>query len=473
MTSQVAGRDSTLRFAVMGLGSRGASVYADFIERHADEVRLAAVAEHNEGRRTAIASRHALPDDVCFSDYADLADAVPRLQVDAVIIALPDAEHVEALTRMASHGVPVLVEKPLATTPTELARLEGIVATATAPIVVAHVLRYTPFFRSIKALLDSDALGRLCTIRLEENIGYWHFAHSYVRGNWRRADLASPMLLAKSCHDLDLLRWLADAPPHTVASVGSLTHFRAENAPQGAPDHCLDGCPVADSCAFYAPRYYADALASVSGPPVSVLGPDLTRDQRLCALAHGDYGRCVYHCDNDVADHQQVLLSFTNAVTATLTVSAFTSANTRTIQITGTAGEVTGHMEAGALTANLFSPTQQLPELPPEASLVDTAQVGPLGHRAYRLSVRPRENAEGDHRGHAGGDEELLTRFVRRLRTPDRDAEQGTSFAASVDSHRMAFAAEDSRRDRRTVALSAPTSVMRLGPRPATDSVPG
>lgn len=477
-------RDRPVRIAVMGLGSRGASVYADFVERHPDDVRLVAVAEPDPLRRNAVGATHHLSRQACFSDYVDLADAAAGLGLDAVVIALPDAQHVDALRRAVALGIPVLVEKPLATTPEDLTRLEQVAATATAPIVVAHVLRYTPFFRAIKSLLDSGALGAPCTIRLEENIGYWHFAHSFVRGNWRRSDTSSPMILAKSCHDLDLLRWLADAEPRTVSSTGSLAHFRAENAPDGAPLHCVDGCPVADSCAFFAPRYYVEAMAQTSGPPVSLLGPDLSPEGRLRALATSDYGRCVYRCDNDVADHQQVLLSFTNSVTATLSVSAFTSANTRTVQITGTGGEIVGNMESGELTVHLFSPTRPFPELPPGAVLLSSARVGPLGHRAQTFTVRPPDDVPGDHRGHAGGDEELLTQFVsglhgRLARTQggagaaeDVGAQQGTTFAASVDSHRMAFAAEASRLSGRTIELLAPTCAERLGGQPATARVP-
>jgi predicted dehydrogenase len=463
-----------VRIAILGLGSRGAAVYANYVRRRRDAARLVAVADPVEHRREEVAARHRLAPAACFADYRDLTDRLPALGVDAAIVALPDADHVEAMVRLVPHGVPVLMEKPLASTEPSLRELTEVSRRASAPIFVAHVLRYTPFFRTIKAVLAGGALGPVRTLRLEENIGYWHFAHSYVRGNWRRADLASPMILAKSCHDLDALRWLAGAPPRGVSSFGSLTHFRPENAPPGAPGHCLDGCPAAESCPFYAPRYYMEALAAEQGPPVTLLGPDISAAGRRRALATGPFGRCVYRCDNDVADHQQVLVSFANEVTAVLTVSAFTSANTRTIQVTCANGEIMGRMDTGDLQVHLFAPpdsgsgdesgagTHGLGALPPEARLRRRAMAGPLAHEVLHFRVRhrmPGAAAAKDHddRSHAGGDEGLLDRFVDALAgwTPGRDLETAleTSLEVSLDSHWMAFAAERSRRTGQTVRL--------------------
>lgn len=440
------------RLAILGLGSRGASVYAKYVEQHAEVARVVAVAEPVAYRRDEVASRHGIAPGACCEDFRDLARRLPHLDVDAVIVALPDADHVEAVAMLVPHAIPILVEKPLAPTEESLQRLAEVAGTSRVPIFVAHVLRYTPFFRTVKAVLASGVIGTLHTIRLEENIGFWHFAHSYVRGNWRRTDLASPMILAKSCHDLDLLRWLADAPPRSVASVGSLAHFRPENAPPGAPAFCLDGCPAAGECPFYAPRYYVDALAGVHGPPVSLLGPDLSVEGRLRALASGPFGRCVYHCDNDVADHQQVLVSFANDVTAALTVSAFTSANTRAIQLTCSLGEIMGRIDTGDLEVHLYSPTAAAPgELPPEARLHRRGKAGPLSHDVLEYRARTAASEDPDDRGHSGGDDGLLDRFVGAIAGTVPTAALETSFEASLDSHRMAFAAERSRITGQTV----------------------
>ncbi|WP_036963295.1 Gfo/Idh/MocA family protein, partial [Promicromonospora kroppenstedtii] len=317
---------------------------------------------------------------------------------------------------------------------------------------------------AVRAVVAAGSLGDLATIEVRENIGFWHFAHSFVRGNWRNAAGSSPMVLAKTCHDLDLIRWLAGAAPRTVSSAGSLLHFRAENAPAGAPGRCTDGCPAAADCPFYAPRYYVDALRDVMGHPVTMLGSDLSPAGRLAALRRGPYGRCVYRCDNDVADHQQTLLEFGSGLTATLTASAFTAENTRHLTITGTRGQLHGHMDSGEIRVDLFSPAGWLPAasgasagpgalasagLPAEVEMVAGVEVvasgdaGPLGHTTCTLVARA-DSVAADHRGHAGGDDALMDAFCRAV----VDGTVGTgelSFATALDSHLMAFAAEESR----------------------------
>jgi predicted dehydrogenase len=266
------------------------------------------------------------------------------------------------------------------------------------------------------------------------------------------------MVLAKTCHDLDLIRWLAGAAPLTVTSAGSLLHFRPENAPDGAPPRCTDGCPAAASCPFYAPRYYVDALRDVTTHPVTALGDDPSPAGRLAALRRGPYGRCVYRCDNDVADHQQTLLRFASGLTATLTASAFTAENTRHLAITGTRGQLHGHMDSGEIRVDLYSPAGRLPagvlgagvvkagvpgvELA-GVELVGSGTDGPLGHPTYALVARA-DTVAADHRGHAGGDDGLMDAFCRAV----TDGTVGTgelSFATALDSHLMAFAAEESR----------------------------
>src|SRR5690606_34499092 len=206
----------------------------------------------------------------------------------------------------------------VAPTADELHRLRSGVGDSAHLVTVAHVLRYTPFFRRIKALLDRGAIGELVTIEHMEHIGYWHFAHSYVRGNWRRADASSPMILAKACHDLDLLRWFAGAPWRSVASYGSLHHFHGGNRPEGARDRCAEGCPVAPAGPCDATRI-CDAAQPVAGPTARRAVVEGWPDDKQ-ALLHSSYGRCVYACDNDVRDHAVVSVEFDSGVTAALTV---------------------------------------------------------------------------------------------------------------------------------------------------------
>ncbi|GAA4710962.1 Oxidoreductase family, C-terminal alpha/beta domain [Promicromonospora umidemergens] len=444
-----------VRLAVLGAGGRGADAYGRWVRAHPDRARIVAVAEPDHARLGALAGTTAAR----YPDWRDLVADLGRLRPDAVVVALPDALHVAAAAAVADAGLPLLLEKPAAPTLTGLTELAGVVRRTDARIAVGHVLRFAPFWRAVRALVEAGTLGDLATIEVRENIGFWHFAHSFVRGSWRSAAESSPMVLAKTCHDLDLIRWLAGAAPRTVSSEGSLLHFRPENAPDGAPARCTDGCPAAADCPFYAPRYYLDALRDVTDHPVTMLGADLSPAGRLAALRRGPYGRCVYHCDNDVADHQQTLLRFGSGLTATLTASAFTAENTRHLAITGTRGQLHGHMESGEIRVDLFSPSGRLPDVllgpdtPPDVELVASGTDGPLGHATHTLVARPIRDTRpetGPDAGpagrsrHAGGDDGLMDAFCRAV--VDGTVGSGElSFATALDSHLMAFAAEESR----------------------------
>jgi predicted dehydrogenase len=463
-----------VRLAVLGAGGRGAGAYGRWIRAHPDRARIVAVAEPDRARLDALAGTTAAR----YPDWRGLVADLGRLRPDAVVVALPDALHVAAAAAVADAGLPMLLEKPAAPTLAGLTDLARVVRRTDARIAVGHVLRFAPFWRAVRAVVAAGTLGDLATIEVRENIGFWHFAHSFVRGNWRSAAASSPMVLAKTCHDLDLIRWLAGSAPRTVASEGSLLHFRPENAPDGAPARCTDGCPAAAGCPFYAPRYYVDALRDVTGHPVTMLGDDLSPAGRLAALRRGPYGRCVYRSDNDVADHQQTLLRFGSGLTATLTASAFTGENTRHLAITGTRGQLHGHMESGEIRVDLFSPSGRLPDAllgpaAPHVELVASGTGGPLGHAIHTLVARPVREAgpgagavpdggPGGRAGHAGGDDGLMDAFCRAV--VDGTVGSGElSFATALDSHLMAFAAEESRGGAGVVDFG-PWTAAALGP---------
>ncbi|MEV5070684.1 Gfo/Idh/MocA family oxidoreductase [Microbacterium sp. LMI12-1-1.1] len=446
------------RIVVIGAGGRGRDAYGRWIVEHPERAHLIAVSDVSAPRREALAAEAGGA--AQYGDWRDVVADLHALRADGVVIAVPDALHVDVAIAVADAGVPFLLEKPAAPSLPELERLARHAAAASSRLAVGHVLRFTPFWRTVKRIVDSGAIGRPMTLEVRENIGFWHFAHSYVRGNWRSAEHAGAMVLTKTSHDLDLIRWIAGAPPESVYSIGELSWFREENAPPGAPRFCLDGCPVADSCPFFAPRYYVDALAEVSGHPVHLLGADTSPSGRLAALRTGDYGRCVYRSDNDVADHQQTTMMFPGGLTATLTASAFTAENTRNVAITGSAGQLTGHMESGEVVVDLFSPTATLPDdLPPAVHELQLKP--PMGHERHTLRVVMPNADLGDHAGHAGGDAGLMAEFVDALGA-GTVGEGELSFATALDSHLMAFAAEESRLTGRPIDFAAWSSSLRI-----------
>lgn len=399
--------------ALIGAGNRGSDVYGRYILLHPELGRVVAVAETRAAPRAMAAAAHDVPGDRTFASWEELL-ARGRL-ADALIIATPDALHVAPAKAALALGYQVLLEKPLAPTLAGVLELADAARASTGSLVVAHVLRHSTFFATIKRLLDEGRIGELIHVQHTENIGHWHFAHSFVRGNWRRSDRASPMILAKACHDLDLLRWLVGRPCTSVASYGGLHHFRLENAPVGSTERCTGGCAVERQCPYSAIRIYLERFGGQGGWPNNVLTPDPNAESLRAALEDGPYGRCVYRCDNDVADHQVVALNFEGGVAASLTVSAFTEENTRTLHLMGSRGEIHGHMERGELIINDFSAGNR--------EILDVPATGA---------------------GHTGADAALLGDFLARV-ADDRADAAPTDLAASVDSHLMAFAAEESR----------------------------
>ena len=442
-----------ITLAIIGAGNRGRETYGRWCLRHPVRAKVVAVAEPDLTRRITLAAEHSIGPEASFDGWRELLGGPSR--ADAIVIATPDREHAAPTIAALEAGYDVILEKPIASTADEVKAVGEAASRSTGSVTVAHVLRYTPFFSTVKRLVDEGGIGELVTIEHAERIGYWHFAHSFVRGNWRNEGLASPMILAKACHDLDLVRWLAGDRCVAVASFGGLHHFRPEQAPPGALDRCTDGvnrCPAAADCPFDAVRFYIDRVGDVAGWPVSVITDDASPAGRLAAVATGPYGRCVYHADNDVADHQVVMLEFANSVRASLTVSGLTADNTRTILLSGTRGELRGRLDTGEIELRRYLPSSA------------PASVGPwdrdeLGRAALRgddaiiLNATPVPLPDG----HGGGDDAFMTDVVARLRAR-RDGDPAaaaalTSLTASLDSHLMAFAAEESRRERRMVDL--------------------
>jgi predicted dehydrogenase len=402
--------------AVLGAGSRGRTL-ASYAESHPERVRVVAVADPDAQRRDALADLHGVPAGQRYADWRDLAEE-PRL-ADAVLVATPDREHLEPGRLFAGRGYDVLMEKPMAPTEAECVELVEAIEASGVLFGVCHVLRYTPYTTALVEVVRSGRLGALVGVEHLEPVGWWHFAHSYVRGNWRRADRSGPSLLTKSCHDLDWLRHVVDRPAVRVWSAGGLHHFTAAARPDGAADRCLD-CAVEPDCPYSAVRLYLGCLGDPERErwPLSVVTAEPTEAAVRRALRDGPYGRCVYACDNDVADHQVVGIEFADGITATLTMSAFTPMGRRRTRIMGTRGFLDG--DGHQFTVTDFT-TGRAETITPEAG------------------ERPRTGG-----GHGGGDYGVMAAFVAAVAARD-EALIRSGPRESLESHRMAFAAERSR----------------------------
>ncbi len=405
---------------LIGAGQRGANAYAEYALRYPQELQIVAVAEPDADKTENFREKHGIPKNRCFSSWDGLLKE-DRL-ADAALICTQDSMHFEPTLKALEKGYHVLLEKPMAVRPEHCIAMSEYAEKCNRIFSICHVLRFTSFFSTIKELLDMGRIGKLISIQHNENVGFWHQAHSYVRGNWRSSADSSPMILAKSCHDMDILLWLADADCVQLSSFGSLTHFKSENAPEGAPERCLDGCPARDECIYHAAKQY---LTEDTSWPTSVISVDTSMEARKKALAEGPYGRCVYRCDNDVVDHQVVNMEFANEVTAAFTMCAFTNNNDRTIKLMGSKGEIRGS--------------------------IDKYEIEVTDFYTQRRDVICLNSMSGKS-GHHGGDEGLIRDFVRLVQREGVD-EGLTSANISVQSHLMAFAAEKSRLEKKVVQM--------------------
>jgi predicted dehydrogenase len=400
---------------VVGAGNRG-SGHGGWALAHPERARVVAVAEPRAARRERLAAAHGIPARARFRSWQELADR-GRL-ADAVLICTQDAMHVEPAVAFAELGYHVLLEKPMATSEAGCRRIAEAVERAGVLLAVCHVLRYTPYTRLVKRLVDAGRLGEVVSAQHLEPVGFGHHAHSYVRGAWRREDAATFMLMAKSCHDLDWLRYVVGRPIRRVASFGGLAHFRPENRPEGAADRCLD-CPVEPTCPYSAVRFYSRYLEREAVWPLDALVDRHTREDLHAALRHGPYGRCVYACDNDVVDHQVVAMEFDGGPTGTFTMTAFNAGGHRRTRLFGTRGELHGDGETVTLYDFLTETTEMLHARAPGDA-----------------------NAGG---GHGGGDWGLMDAFVRAVATGD-----GSHILSgpreSLEAHLAVFAAERARR---------------------------
>lgn len=450
---------------MIGAGNRGKDVYGQYALDYPHELKFIAIAEPHPVRRNLFAQAHSIPSSHQYNTWEDLLQSKIA---EAAFICTQDQMHTAPAIKALTLGYNVLLEKPMATKIDECIHLTRKAKEVKKQLRIAHVLRYTPFFLKIFETIQSGQLGDVITIDHRENISYWHMAHSFVRGHWAKEKASSPMILAKSCHDLDILYWLVGSPPRNISSFGSLSHFKPENAPSGSTNRCLDGCTASDSCKYYAPRIYIDIIpllriAQVGGSgklqfianlalkhprlfsklknlplfrqvyeyqgwPVSTITEDLTIEGKWEALRKGPYGRCVYFADNDVVDHQVIIIEFENGVTTTFTMHGFSHLEGRTIRIDGTRGTLIGEFLSSGERLILYDHYKETQKI-----IIDQKMKLDTGS------------------GHAGGDTGLIKSFIESLQLGSE--EPLTSAKSSLESHIMAFAAEEARLTNNTIQM--------------------
>ena len=398
-----------ITFAVCGMGSRGV-VYSGKQLEFPEEMEVTAIADVNPERITAANKYLHVPQERLFHSAEEMFRQ-PKL-ADVMMITTQDAQHKEHALKAMELGYDLLLEKPISNKLEDVVEIANTAKRLGRTVIVCHVLRYTPFYKTVKRLLQEGVVGKIQSIEAAEWVGHRHYAHSYCRGNWHNSKQSSPMILAKCSHDMDIIYWLAEAQCRKVNSFGRLTHYRKENAPAGSAERCSD-CPV--ECPWRAHDFY---LPRIPKWPTNLIHPEPTVENITEALKTSNYGRCIYQMDNDVVDHQTVNMELEGGITATFQMNGFAIVDTRTLHIVGTEGEMMGNFRTKELWYQKF------------------------GGERVELT---QEDLGTETKGHGGGDTGIMKDVLRFFRGEEFDSSSITLIDRSVESHFMAFAAEESR----------------------------
>jgi predicted dehydrogenase len=417
--------DKKISAILIGAGGRG-RVYTDDMAKYPDLYEVVAVAEPIDARREYIAEKHNIPADRVFRDWRELM-ALPKI-ADACIICTMDQDHTIPTMLAIDKGYEILLEKPAAATPEDCMLLANYAEQKGVEVLVCHVLRYTPFFMTLKNLIDDGYVGKVMQIRHTEDVGHIHQSHSFVRGNWGNSERSTPMILQKCCHDLDIIQWLIGTPCTRIQSFGSLSHFNKANCPEGAPLRCTDGCPAADTCYYNAEKVYLSETTPGWFKNAASKMHEPTDEAMRVAVKDGDYGRCVFRCDNDVVDHQVVNMEFEGGTLCTMTMSAFNQGGRR-IRIYGTKGEVSAAADATKIDVFEF----------------DTREW-------HQINIEDAIASDSITSGHGGGDSGIMVSFYDML--SGKECAELSDISISVKNHMIVFAAEKSRLEGRVVEVS-------------------
>lgn len=400
--------------AILGFGSRG-QLFAKLIDQD-ETVKLVAVAEPQKTSRDLAISKYGVPEAMCFESAEQFLSR--EKMCDALFLCTQDKQHYAHMMKALELGYDVCLEKPAAVTIEQCEQIRDRANELGRKVMLTHVLRYSPFYQTVKRLILDGKLGEVVTINQTENIAYWHFGLSYVRGQWRNTEQSCPAIIAKCCHDLDIISWLMNDKCTAVSSFGGLYHFRESNAPAGSTEYCVD-CPekVKKDCLYNAFDIYPQRVVKSVVGGMSLKDPEKALE--LLKSREHIWGRCVYRCDNDVADHQVVNMEFRGGQTAHLTMTAFSERCYRFIKVHGTRGEVYGDLEEGKL---YFTPYGKPLEI------IDIEKIA----------------AADTKDGHGGGDAFLYKDFIDYINGKEKSFTR-TDIDASIESHIIGFSAETSR----------------------------
>ena len=435
-----------VKFALFGAGTRGELDLGHFFLKHRKKIRYWAVAEPDPIRRNEFIEKFNIPKENAFSDYKELLENTKI--ADAVLNALPCHLHHDSTIGALEAGYDVLLEKPMAHTAAECVHLANTAKKYNQKLSIVFENRYNDIYQELKSMLDKRLIGRVVDLTCKEDIGYWHFCMSYVRGIHSRADEGNSFMIAKGIHDMDLINWLIGSPAKSISSFGNLSFFNEENAPEGTPEYCIEGCPIQDTCVFDAMKQYYEpgrprmpfkllknqkiisSLRDMIKEPrfrttASMITRDISKENILEVLKENAHGKCVFHSKNGVTDHQTTSIEFENGSTCSFSLSAFSVIWERDLHLRGTKGEILSRDFTGHLELRTFDPPK-----------VKAKKI-----RFYGLH-------------HGGGDGALLLDFARAVSSDDPNDKSMTDVENCLEGHLMALAAEEARLNNKVVNMA-------------------
>lgn len=424
-----------LKAVLLGAGNRG-MIYADYALSFPERLEIVAVVDTDKTHRDEAKIKYSLSSDVTFSEIDDFLKA--KIAADFVINATMDAAHYGTTMKLIAAGYSILLEKPVTNCKKELLEIQQAANVRGIKIIVCHVLRYTPFYRTIKELIVSGAIGRVLTMELNEHVEISHFLDSFVRGKWsNEKECGSSFLLQKSCHDTDLICWLHnEAEPKNVSSFGSRSLFVPQNAPKGATEFCYN-CPHNNVCLYSAQKVHLelDRMPFQTWEGLEKPIDKITREEKEEYLKHSRYGKCAYNSGGDINDRQIVNIEFTDGVTACFTMVGGASRGGREIFIVGDKGEITGFLEDDKFILRKF---RREPDYGYDEEIID---------------VKSRIANHTENATHSGGDCVLMQDAVNYFDNGTKSVSI-TDINDSVNGHCLVYVAEEARKENKIVDFS-------------------
>lgn len=408
--------------AIIVGGGHRAIIYGEYSLTHPDELKVIGIADPDESRRKSAAVKFGFSEEFCFESAEELAKKGKL--ADVIINGTMDCDHVKTSIPLLECGYDMLLEKPFAVNKEEMTELIDVVNKNQNKVMICHVLRYSEFYKQIKQLISDGELGEIISIQLCEDVSYHHYATSYVRGKWSNSnESGTSMLLAKCCHDMDLMMWLmGDVKPEFVTSTGSLQYFKRENAPVDAGERCMVDCKHVDTCNLSARRIYLD----LPGKWDFYVWPehhDADYQTKYDFLKNeSPFGKCAYKCDNNVVDHQTVMVRFENGATGSHNLTAGSAFSQRIIRVIGTKAEINGTFESQKFTLSYVNPHAENDHISKEFDLSESCSA---------------------FVGHGGGDHALVSDFIKMINNEPTSI-SCTEINDSVFGHLAVFSADES-----------------------------